>query len=64
MKVIGVVFKILLGMTLCLSMTIVMAIMLFFLKVILDEIFEGDIETIVRWIRNGNFEDIRKGKRG
>jgi len=50
MKVIGIVFKLLAGMMLCLSVIIVIAIMLFLLKIILDELFEGDAFTeILEW---------------
>ncbi len=53
MRMLELIVRSLMGIILCLSMAIVIAIMVYFLKVILDEIFGGDaIDMIVRWIRD------------
>lgn len=57
MKLLAFIFKVLLSALLCMCMVVVLAIMFYFLKIILDEIFENDgvvkgIERGKEWGRN------------
>lgn len=57
MRLLAFIFKVLLCSLLCMCMVVVLAIMFYFLKTILDEIFERDgvvkgIERSKEWIRS------------